>query len=145
MSTADRALNVTNFVGGLARLGEKAVPFAAFLAAVYPPMLPVAAALAAASPYLATIERAAPVAASLIEDGHDALDALDRAAPLLKQHLRELLAIAINHDPERPEAKIVGEQVDDRALVVFAQHAVLGRSMTFEEEARWFDIAKGGI
>jgi len=137
---ADRAITVTDLVGHVASFGAQALPVAQFLAGFFPGMAPVLQAITIAQPILARIAAGAPQAAAAIAAGRPVFDAIERTSTAVVPHLKELYAIAVNHDPARPETKMTGTQVSDVEVKTFAS-LVFTPGWTNEEQQRAWDRA----
>lgn len=142
MSTADTAINITKLIGVAASFGQSALPVARFIAGWFPGAGPVLDAITIAIPIIDRIVAAKPAAEKAIEAGRPVLDALDKASPALMESLKELYAIAVNHDPVRPETNLTADDVSDGEVAAFAGPVLFGRAWTKEEEQRWFDRAQ---
>lgn len=145
MTLADRAISVTELVGKAASFGEKALPFAQFVAGFIPGAAPVLQVVSIALPIIHRINAAAPVVVKALEAGRPILDAVEQSGPNVLPYLKELYALAVNHDPARPETSLVPENVSTKEVLEFAGPVLLGRKWTPAEEKRFFDKATGEI
>lgn len=139
----DRAINVTEVIGRLAGLGEKALPAARIFFDFVP--VPwggaVVDALTVALPYLHGVSVAAPAIETLIKDGRPILEALQATAPSLVPDLKAIFAIAVNHDPNRPETNLTADDVSDDQIEAFSG-SIFSRSFFTPQDQR-FAIAQG--
>lgn len=141
-SLADKAITVTDLVARAASLGESALPAIQFFAGFFPGLAPAVTAVTVALPYIRKISEAAPQIRAAIEAGRPALDAIQAAGPQVLPYLKEVYAIAVNHDPERPETNMTGADVSNEEAVTLAGPALLGRVWTDEELQRHWDRDK---
>lgn len=145
-SLADTGIKFTDIVGKLANIalnvgrGAEAVdgiigPVAGFI----PYYSQAMAVIRIADPILAKVVAAAPAVSAGIETGRPIIDAAQAAAPNVLPHIKQLLAIAINHDPAQPDAKVTADDITDADAKGFMGPVLFGRRWTFEEEQRWMD------
>jgi hypothetical protein len=143
LNIADTGISVVDKVGAAARLvvsvGKPALPFIEFAAGFIPGAAPVLKVLEIAEPIVEKIAAGAPIVEAMIKTGKPAIDAFQAAAPDLLAQFKQLYAIAVNHDPARPETNLAGSDVATIDAIRFAGPILLGRRWTVEEEARWFD------
>lgn len=142
INLADTAISVTNLVGRAAALGESALPAVQFFAGFFPGAAPAVQAIAMALPIIRKISAAAPVVAKTIEAGKPIFSAIQEAGPDVLPYLRELYAIAVNSDPDRPETTMRAVDVDDQDVLKFAA-VVFTPGWTNEETQAWWDRAQG--
>lgn len=117
---ADTAVSITDLVGGLARFGNSALPVAEFIAGFFPGAAPALQVIRIAAPILAKIAIAAPIVATAINKGRPIFDAMEQASPGLLPSIKELYAIAVNHDPARAETDVTATSIDDVDVLGFA-------------------------
>lgn len=138
------AVNVTDIIGRLASLGEKALPAARIFFDIVP--LPyggaVVDALTIAAPYLHGAAAAAPYIERAIEAGTPIYDAIQLAGPEVMHNLKSVYAIAVNHDPARVETTMTAADVADKDVTRFAS-ALFTPGWTNEETQRFWDRDKG--
>lgn len=86
-------------------------------------------------PIVERVAAGVPLVEKLIADGHDALDAVEKATPDFLPNLKKLAALAIygNTDATATTAQ----------AMEYAGPVLLGRPWTQEETQRWFDKAQG--
>lgn len=142
---ADMAITVTDIVGGVASFGVKALPVAEFIASFIPGAAPAVAAVRIAMPYIVKVAAAAPVVKDAIEKGRPIFDAIQDHGPSLLPDLKKIYAIAVNHDPAKPETVLAASEVSDKQAMAFAGPVLFGRRWTEEEERQWFDRADDGV
>lgn len=140
MSTTDRAISIVELVGRAAAFGESALPVAQFIAGWIPGGGPVLQAITAALPIIRKIAAGASVATKALEAGRPIIEAVEKSGPGVMTHVRELLAIAINHDPDRPETNMTAADVTDKEVEKFAT-LVFTPGWTNEETQVWWDRA----
>lgn len=139
---ADSAVSVTEIVGRVASFGNQALPVAMFLAGFFPGMAPVLQAIQIAAPIIAKIAATAPQVSAAINASRPIIDAVTASAPDVLPHLKAIYAIAVNHDPARPETNLTAPDVpDDIALAYGAVVFAPGR--TNNEQQREWDRAQG--
>lgn len=142
---ADGAISFTNLIGKLAGAGATALPILHTVAqwVPIPYLAQIDAALQLAAPYLYKIQQAAPIVSQAIDkDGRPVLDVLQARGPELLTALKSVYAIAVNHDPLRPETALTAADVPDAvALAYGAQVFTPGR--TNAEQQREWDRAQG--
>ena len=143
MAVADTAITVTQVVGSLARYGKQAAPVARFIASFIPGLAPVVAAVDMAAPWLEKIAAAAPAVEQALDKGRPIFDAIEKTAPDVLPALKNVYAIAGNHDPARPETDLKAADVTDAQVAGFTGAVLFGRAWTQEETQRWFDKAQG--
>lgn len=144
-SLADGAISFTNLIGKLAGAGTTALPVVHFIAqwVPVPYLAQIDAALQLAAPYIAKISQAAPVIAKAIDkDGRPALDAIQAHAPDLLADIKAVYAIAVNHDPMRPETSLTASGVSDATAAAYASQAVFTPGRTNAEQQREWDRDK---
>lgn len=139
-SLADGAISFTNLIGKLAGAGTTALPVVHFIAqwVPIPYLAQIDAALQLAAPYIAKISQAAPIVAQAIDkDGRPVLDALQAHGGNLLADVKAVYAIAVNHDPMRPETNLAAVDVpDDVALAYGALVFTPGRTNA-EQQREW--------
>jgi len=147
MDITSTAVGVTEFIGNAAalmvRVGKPALPIAQFIAGFVPGLAPAIQVLSIAGPIIEKIAAGAPVAAKAIEAGRPIIEAIQSAGPTMLPSLKQLFAIAVNADPNRPEENATAADVSDDQAIAFAGHALFGRPWTAEETQRWWDKAQG--
>lgn len=131
------------FVGNLTGIADKVLPWANLILGWFPGVTSVIAGLQIAAPIIHKISVAAPIAAKLIAAGEPIAASLDKAAPELLAHFKQLYAVLANHDPLRPEIKMTAGQVTDKEALVFAGPWIMGRPWTLEEQNRFWDRQDG--
>lgn len=145
-SWADTGKSVVGVVGKLAGValqvgdGVEAIdrylgPFASFI----PYYSQAMAVMKIAEPIVERIAAAAPAADRAIEAGRPLIEMAQSQLPRILPDVKALLAIAINHDPERPEENLTAADIGDDEAKAFAGPVLFGRRWTREEENRWFD------
>jgi hypothetical protein len=70
------------------------------------------AALTVADPIIAKVAAAAPSVGDGIEAARPAIDAAQKVAPEVLKHVKEVLATAINLDPDQPDRTLPGAGFD---------------------------------
>jgi hypothetical protein len=147
VNIADTAISVVDRVGAAARLitsiGKPALPFIEFAAGFIPGAAPVLKVLEVAEPIIEKIAAGAPVVEAMIKTGKPTIDAFQAAAPALLGQFKQLYAIAVNHDPARPETTMTAADVSDADAFHFAGPILFGRQWTDDETQRWWDRAQG--
>lgn len=145
MSIAKTTLSITDIIMNVAAFGKKSLPVAEFVAGFLPGGGVVASAIRIASNAIATIDRFGPGVRNIVVTGTPVIDAIQQQGPDLVRAIKELYAIAINADPERPELSIAAPDVKtEDALEAFAgQNSMFGRTWTNDEYQRWWDKAQG--
>lgn len=140
---AQGAINVTDLIGKLAGLGAKALPAARIFFDFVP--VPwagaVVDALTIAAPYLNGVATAAPIIDQAITDGVPVIDALRAQGPKLLLDFKALYAVAVNHDPARPETLMTAADVTDEQAGSFAG-SIFSRSFFSPQDPR-FDRGMG--
>ena len=135
---ADRTISITEVIGKIARFGEYALPAAQLVAGLFPGGGTVVTAIQLALPVIKKISQAAPIIAGAIETGRPIIDAIRENGSELLQAYKQLYAIAVNHDPERPETNMTADDVDDTDIVEFCGPVLIGRRWTNDEmQAHW--------
>lgn len=110
---ADTAVSITDIIGHVASFGQQALPVAEFIAGFFPGIAPVLQAIQVAQPILAKIIAGAPQVANAINAGRPIIEAVEVSGPAVLDPLKELYAIAVNHDPARPETSMTAADVSD--------------------------------
>lgn len=133
-----KAISFTNLIGRLALAGEKALPVIDAVAQWVP--IPyvgaIVHALDIAAPYISKIAQGAPIVAKLIEAGTPAIEALQKASPDLLHNFKELYAVAVNHDPERPEENMTASDVTNEQVASFTG-SIFERSFFTPQDPRF--------
>lgn len=135
---AGTAISITNLVGQVAQFGTQALPVARFVAGFFPGMAPVLQAIEIAAPIIAKVAAAAPQVASAIDKGRPIIAAIEQAAPNMLPNLKAIYAIAVNHDPARPETNMTAEDVSDAEAISFGGPVLLGHRWTDAEMQAWW-------
>lgn len=87
-------------VGGIASVEEKVMPWAIMLAGLVPGAATVLGAIALAQPYIDQVAAHAPQVANLVDnEGVPVLDAINRVAPKILDHVKSAVAILRQGDP----------------------------------------------
>lgn len=139
---ADTAVTITDIIGHVASFGQQALPVAQFIAGFFPGMAPVLQAISVAQPIIAKIVAGAPQVVNAINAGRPIFDAIEQNGPAALGPLKELYAIAVNHDPERPETDMVAEEVTNSQAIAFGG-IVFTPGRTNAEQQREWDRAQG--
>ncbi len=137
---ADGAITFTDLVGRLAGIGGKAEPVIHILAkwVPIPYLAQIDAALELAAPYLEKINAAAPIIAKAIDrDGRPILDQVQAHAPALLDALKSVYAIAVNHDPARPETNLTAADVPDTVAFAYGAHIFTPGRTNAEQQREW--------
>lgn len=143
-TVVDTAVNVTNLIGGIAKFGTNALPVARFIAGFFPGLGSVLAAIEIAAPIIQKIAIAAPIIADAIDKGRPIIDAIAATGPGMLPNFKALYAIAVNHDPARPETAMTAADVSDQDAAKFAG-VVFTPGRTNEEQQQEWDRAQGQI
>lgn len=145
MTVGAGAISVTHMIGQLAVFGSKALPMVRIIAPFVP--LPffsaVVEGLTVAQPWIEKIALGAPLLEKTIADGEPVLAALRDKAPELLADFKALFAIAVNHDPARPESGMTADDVSDSDAAAFAEAVVFTPGWTNQETERWWKLAQG--
>lgn len=136
---AGTATTITDVIAKVASFGEKAMPVAQLIASLIPGGGVVVSAIGVALPYIQKVMAAAPVVNSAIAAGVPIAEAIQKNGPDLMASLREIYAIAVNHDPERKETNLTGDAVPNAAVRDFAATFMIGYRMTQAEENAYYD------
>lgn len=136
---ADRANSITDVIAKVASFGQQALPVAQLVASLIPGGGIVVSAIGAALPYIQKAAAAAPAIQRSIAAGVPIAEAIQRNGPDLMASLREIYAIAVNHDPERKETNLTGAAVPEAQVQKFATTFMIGYKLTQEEENAYFD------
>lgn len=140
---ADVAVNVTDLIGGIAKFGANALPVARLVAGFFPGLGSVLAAIEIAQPIIQKITAGAPIVVDLINKGRPILDAIAEAGPGMLPNFKKLYAIAVNHDPARPETDMTAADVDDDEVAEFAQGVIFTPGWTNAETELHWKLAQG--
>lgn len=138
---AGTAISITNLVGQIATFGTQALPVAEFVAGFFPGMAPVLQAVRLAAPYIAKVAAIAPQVADAIDKGRPIISAIEQTAPTLLPNLKAIYAIAVNHDPARPETHMTEADVTDAQAMAFGGPVLFGKRWTDAEMQAWWDRA----
>lgn len=137
---ADTGIGITEFVGtaaGLAvKIGKPALPIIQFVAGFVPGLAPAIQVLSIAEPILEKIAAGAPIVEALIRTGKPTLDALQAAAPDMLHNFKELYAVAVNHDPARPEENMTAAEVTNEQVAAFTG-SIFERSFFTPQDPRF--------
>lgn len=136
---AGTATTITDVIAKVASFGEKAMPVAQLIASLIPGGGVVVSAIGLALPYIQKTVAAAPAVNAAIAAGVPIAEAIQRNGPDLMASLREIYAIAVNHDPERKETNLTGAAVPEAQVQKFATTFMIGYKLTQEEENAYFD------
>lgn len=134
---ANTAVSITNLVGHVAAFGEQALPVAQFLAGFFPGMAPVLQAIQVAAPILEKIAAGAPQVSNAINAGRPIIDAVITNGPAVLDPLKELYAIAVNHDPARPETAMTAQNVSDDTAVAYGGIVFTPGCSNLDQEREW--------
>jgi hypothetical protein len=137
MSATDTAISITDLIGRAASFGEGALPVATFIAGFFPGAAPVLQAITIALPIIKKIAIAAPVVAKAIEQGRPIINAIEAAGPGMLPNLKELLAIAMNHDPSIPETNLTAANISNEDVATFARQSFFARSFFTPQDERF--------
>jgi hypothetical protein len=138
----DTAVSITNIVGRVASFGQQALPVAQFIAGFFPGMAPVLQTITAAQPILAKIALAAPQVAGAINAGRPIIEAIEQDGPAVLPYLKQLYAIAVNHDPARPETSMEASDVSDDVATEYGSIVFTPGRSNAEQQREW-DRAQG--
>ena len=129
-ATAQKAIGLTDLIGSIAteavRAGNTAQEVATFLSGVkliarfVPGLSTAVAILDVAQPIIQKIAAAAPVVSKAIAQG-DQLVAAAQSGGLLDS-AKQLYALAVNKDPERPEVSLSPAQVSNAVALDLSRH-----------------------
>lgn len=146
-SIAKTALSVTDVIMQVASFSEKALPVAELIAGLIPGAGVVVSAIKVAAPIIAKIDKYGPLVRKAVEAGAPITDAIQQHGPDLVGAIKDLYAIAVNHDPERPETGLTGGDIETNvALYSYAGELTLfGQRWTNDEYERWWARAQGGV
>lgn len=136
---ADRANSITDVIAKVASFGQQALPVAQLVASLIPGGGIVVSAIGAALPYIQKAAAAAPAIQRSIAAGVPIAEAIQANGPDVVASLKEIFAIAVNHDPERKETTLKGSQVSMAEVATFAVPFVIGYKMTQAEENAYHD------
>ena len=145
--SGETAISVVEKVGQVAalaaKIGNGALPIAEFIAGFFPGAAPVIQVLKIAAPIFDKIVAAAPIVKNTIERSGPLIEAVELVAPEFLGSLKQLYAIAVNHDPKRPEVNMTADDVTTEQAMDFGGPILLGRRWTNEETQRWWDRMSG--
>lgn len=140
MNWADTGIGITEFVGNAAaltvKIGKPALPIIQFVAGFVPGLAPAIQVLTVAEPILEKIAAGAPIVENLIRTGKPTIDALQLAAPDLLHSFKELYAVAVNSDPERPEVNVSPADVTNEQVAQFTG-SIFERSFFTPQDPRF--------
>lgn len=137
---ADNAISFTDLIGRLAGVGGKVEPVIHVLAqwVPIPYLAQIDNALDLAAPYLAKIQLAAPIVSQAIDkSGRPVLDALQEHGPDLLAAVKSVYAIAVNHDPARPEQNLTAADVSDSVAAAYGAHIFTPGRTNAEQQREW--------
>lgn len=136
---AGTATTITDLIAKVASFGEKAMPVAQLIASIIPGGGVVVSAIGLALPYIQKAAAAAPAVNAAIAAGVPIAEAIQKNGPDLLTSIREIYAIAVNHDPERKETDLTGAAVSNAQVQNFAATFMFGYKMTQAEENAYHD------
>lgn len=135
----DSVNTITDIIARVASFGQQALPVAQLIAGIIPGGGVVVSAIGAALPYIAKVTAAAPIIHKAVAAGVPIADALQNNGADLLHAVKEIYAIAVNADPERPEQRMTGSDVSTKQIAAFMPQVLFGGALTQEQENALFD------
>jgi hypothetical protein len=149
-SIADTGIKFVDIVGKVAgialrleRGAESVADALGPLAGLIPYLPQVQAVMRIADPIIEKIATMAPAVHGLIEAGRPAIEVAQAVAPAVLGHFKDLLAIALTHEPFAFNPALARQAISDAQAFAFAGLVLVGRPWTAEETQRWNDKATG--